>query len=70
MQYYISVGISLPKKIVTKIDYERGDIPRSRYVLRIIEKLYKRGDDSEKRDRACSLDRRFETLQSSEHLKP
>jgi hypothetical protein len=40
MQTSIAVGISLPKKIVTKIDHDRGDIPRSRYVLRILEETY------------------------------
>jgi hypothetical protein len=40
MQSYIAVGISLSKQIVDKIDVERGDIPRSRYVLRLLEKAY------------------------------
>jgi hypothetical protein len=40
MQTSIAVGISLPRKIVTKIDHDRGDIPRSRYVLRILEETY------------------------------
>ena len=31
------LGITLPKSIVQKIDKERGDIPRSRYILRAIE---------------------------------
>lgn len=36
---YISVGISFPPEILSKIDLERGDIPRSRYVLRQLEKV-------------------------------
>ena len=40
MQNYISVGISLPRKIMKKIDVERGDISRSRYLLRLLEKTY------------------------------
>ena len=40
MQTSIGMGISLPKKIVTKIDHDRGDIPRSRYVLRILEETH------------------------------
>jgi metal-responsive CopG/Arc/MetJ family transcriptional regulator len=39
MQNYISVGISLPRKIMKKIDVERGDISRSRYLLRL-ERTY------------------------------
>lgn len=38
MQNYISVGISLPRKIMKKIDDERGDISRSRYLLRLLER--------------------------------
>jgi hypothetical protein len=40
MQESIAVGISLPKHILSKIDTERGDVPRSRYLQRILEKLY------------------------------
>ena len=38
MQSSIGIGISLPKDLMQKIDIDRGDIPRSRYVLRILEK--------------------------------
>jgi hypothetical protein len=34
------IGISLPKEIIEKIDQERLDVPRSRYLLRIIEDRY------------------------------
>jgi hypothetical protein len=37
MQERIPVGLSMPKTFITRIDSERGDIPRSRYVLRLIE---------------------------------
>ena len=47
-----------------KIDVERGDVPRSRYVLRILEKQYT--FDGKKVAEGCSLDREFETLGSSE----
>ena len=40
MQSYIAIGISLPKEILAKIDTERGDVSRSRYLLRRLEKLY------------------------------
>jgi hypothetical protein len=39
MQNSISVGISFPKKVIEKIDSERGDISRSKYLLRIIERI-------------------------------
>jgi hypothetical protein len=31
-----SVGISLPSEIISKIDAQRGDVPRSRYILRVL----------------------------------
>ena len=45
-----------------KIDVDRGDVPRSKYVLRILEKQYafEGKNVAEKR----SPDREFETLQS------
>jgi metal-responsive CopG/Arc/MetJ family transcriptional regulator len=35
---YVQLGISLPKEIVDIIDEIRKDVPRSRYILRLIEK--------------------------------
>jgi len=64
MQHNIAVGISLPTKLMKKIDVERGDVPRSRYVLRILEKQYTL--EGKKVIERGSLDRRLETLQSSE----
>jgi hypothetical protein len=40
MQSTIAVGISLPKQIMAKIDSERGDVPRSRFLLRLLENIY------------------------------
>jgi hypothetical protein len=40
MQKTIGVGVSMPKNIVSKIDAERGDISRSRFLLRLLEKVY------------------------------
>jgi hypothetical protein len=34
------MGVSLPKEVVLRIDTERGDIPRSRYILRKLEEIY------------------------------
>jgi hypothetical protein len=33
-------GFSLPSELIQRIDAERGDIPRSRFLLRILEKTY------------------------------
>ena len=37
---YISTGLSLPVPLMQKIDAERGDIPRSRFIFRLLEKTY------------------------------
>ena len=35
-----SKGISIPEDLLSKIDKDRGDISRSRYIVRIMEQLY------------------------------
>jgi len=44
----IAVGISLPRNILGKIDADRGDISRSRFLLRIIERVYNTTPQDEK----------------------
>jgi hypothetical protein len=36
MKYSI-IGISLPNEVILQIDLYRGDIPRSKYILRAIQ---------------------------------
>jgi metal-responsive CopG/Arc/MetJ family transcriptional regulator len=38
MQKSVAVGVSLTKEILSKTDIERGDVSRSRYIQRLIEK--------------------------------
>jgi hypothetical protein len=38
MDLTVKIGITLPKSIIQKIDNKRGDIPRSRYIRRAIER--------------------------------
>lgn len=45
MQRYQSTGLSLPAKLMQKIDNDRGDISRSRFLLRLIERGYKEGGE-------------------------
>lgn len=40
MQNKIGTGISFPKKIIENIDRDRGDVSRSRFVLRLLEQVY------------------------------
>lgn len=77
MQSSIAVGISLPANIIKKIDTERGDVSRSRYVLRIIEKMYIVNNQNHEGIRSNrgkinknSLDSRFGSLQPSESVRP
>lgn len=35
-----SVGVSLPQDLLAKIDAERGDIPRSKFLQRLLEQAY------------------------------
>jgi metal-responsive CopG/Arc/MetJ family transcriptional regulator len=39
MEHKIPIGISLSEEIVYRIDEKRGDIPRSRYIQKALEKL-------------------------------
>ena len=39
MQKYSQVGISFPKDILSKMDAKCGDVSRSRYMLRLLEKV-------------------------------
>jgi metal-responsive CopG/Arc/MetJ family transcriptional regulator len=38
MDMTVKLGITLPKSIIHKIDNKRGDIPRSRYIPRAVER--------------------------------
>jgi hypothetical protein len=60
MQRTKGIGISLPKEFMKRIDGERGDIPRSKYVLRILEKQY----TIEEKNAIGSSDRGLVTLRS------
>jgi metal-responsive CopG/Arc/MetJ family transcriptional regulator len=62
IQHHKATGISLPDELLKEIDSKRGDISRSRYMLRLLEKPYK-CDECRKKD---SLDSGFASLQSSE----
>jgi metal-responsive CopG/Arc/MetJ family transcriptional regulator len=48
MDMTIKLGITLPKSIIQKIDNKRGDIPRSRYIRRAVERYF--GSNSSSKD--------------------
>jgi hypothetical protein len=47
LQDKIATGISIPKNLKDRIDHDRGDISRSRYILRILEAVYGREEINE-----------------------
>ena len=46
LQDKVATGISIPKNLKDRIDLDRGDISRSRYILRILEKVYGREESN------------------------
>ena len=43
-------GVCMPRSIVLQIDKVRGDVPRSRFILRIIERVLAATSEQEKED--------------------
>jgi len=39
------MGVSLPKQLVERIDKDRGDVPRSRFLVRLVEHAYNQKED-------------------------
>jgi metal-responsive CopG/Arc/MetJ family transcriptional regulator len=61
----VKLGITLPKSIIQKIDQKRGDIPRSRYIRRGIERYLCNSskdiyNNEDKDDKAAAIKRRRE----------
>ena len=57
----LPIGISLPRDMIEQIDKERQDIPRSKYLLRILEK-----SNWQSKNKLNSLESGLERLESSE----
>jgi len=36
-----TIGISFPRQIIEKIEHDRGDVPRSRFIWKMLEKELK-----------------------------
>ena len=47
MEHSKATGLSLPEELMQRIDRERGDVPRSRFLLRLIEAGYKYKENRE-----------------------
>ena len=43
----LTMGVSLPKRVYQEIDAQRGDIPRSRYILKILEECLEREKETQ-----------------------
>jgi metal-responsive CopG/Arc/MetJ family transcriptional regulator len=53
MQRNVPIGISLPEDVVSTIDTKRGDVSRSKYLLRILQKTYDSTRPNNMRVRIC-----------------
>jgi metal-responsive CopG/Arc/MetJ family transcriptional regulator len=65
-----AVGISLPREIITRIDNERGDVSRSRYVLRIVQKAYRDNSSGEGQKNKLDSVRKLTYTQPNESNGP
>ncbi|WP_161486431.1 hypothetical protein [Candidatus Nitrosocosmicus hydrocola] len=45
MKKYAPTGLSLPVKLMNEIDLQRGDVSRSRFILRMIQKVLETPDN-------------------------
>jgi hypothetical protein len=70
MKSCISTGLSLPIRLMRKIDIDRGDVPRSKFLLRILERIYSNEELSEEKNSNCDTQfqvaPRVKTLRSHE----
>jgi hypothetical protein len=69
MKRYKATGLSLPVGLMKEIDKNRGDIPRSRYLLRMLENPYV-CNECRKNSNQDSPDSGFATPQSGESDSP
>ena len=65
----IPIAISWPKDLISKIDSLRGDVPRSKYLLRLVEKNFEiinnDKDNGHRKESMDLLEGGLEGLQSS-----
>ena len=66
------ISISWPKAMISKIDSQRGDIPRSKYLLRMVEKTFETIGNNESKGHTKKskdlLDGGLGSLQSSKSM--
>ena len=43
MKTKVAVGVSIPIELIRTIDSARGDVPRSRFIVKVLEGTIKRG---------------------------
>jgi hypothetical protein len=48
MKRYSSTGLSIPTEMLERIDSSRGDIPRSKFLLRLLEQVYPTENEAKK----------------------
>jgi hypothetical protein len=50
MRHYSSRGLSLPTGMLERIDASRGDVSRSRFLLRLLERIYSAEKEGKKEE--------------------
>ena len=72
MAVNVPIAISWPKDMISKIDSQRGDIPRSKYLLRMVEKTLETINNNESKGHTNKskdlLDGGLGSLQSSKSM--
>ncbi len=63
---YISVGISFPQELLREIDLDRGDIPRSKYVNKVLLGIIRSSHSNRNHNKLDSLDATKDLKSSSE----
>lgn len=54
--HIVTMGVCMPKSLKEKIDKERGDIPRSKYISRILKQQISRQEEHKNEDNAMDLE--------------
>ena len=55
-----NISSTIPSELLSKIDSDRGDVPRSRFIKRLLEKAFKAENQSLNNEKMMSVDQSFE----------
>ncbi len=55
-----NISFTIPSELLRKIDNDRGDVPRSRFIMRLLEKAFKSESISLNNENTMPVDQSFE----------